>query len=212
MQIAVLNKPGKNANGTHGAFLNKHKIRIWNKDNTSKPGFPRFSHDIYGTTIHELAHASHADMDIWNYYNAKFMSVDNKKIHITNETWARGVQWELTRMTYTFISENIGYYYERTYIRRTYTGIVQALIDRQRNKPGTVFSYFTKYYSNSRKLDNEHKLRYSENVEGYTIREIEDALIGVRTLTEWKTNLKVDYANPTENQMDALFLYWKTGY
>lgn len=69
---------------------------------------------IYGTTIHEIAHASHWRMD-QNAYNNSVISV--------YETWARGVQWELTRMVYP--NYNLQYQYSR----RAYTGLVQDLID-----------------------------------------------------------------------------------
>jgi hypothetical protein len=58
---------------------------IYNPNNSSS--------QIYATTIHELAHASHWELrrGEWN---------DNNLETKVKESWARGVEWELTRMVY----------------------------------------------------------------------------------------------------------------
>lgn len=61
--------------------------------------------------IHETAHASHWNMDSWHY---------NHCDDVVAESWARGVQWELTRMIYTG--------YQPSY-SDPYTGVVQDMID-----------------------------------------------------------------------------------
>jgi hypothetical protein len=48
-----------------------------------------------------------------------------------------------------------------------------------------------------------------DKVSGYTLRQIEDALIGTITFQQWKNNIKNNYNNPTENKLDALFTYWE---
>ena len=53
--------------------------------------YKRQARDTYITTIHELTHASHWEMD-----RNLFRDTDTK----VKESWARGVQWELGRMTY----------------------------------------------------------------------------------------------------------------
>ena len=47
-----------------------------------------------------------------------------------------------------------------------------------------------------------------DQVAGYTIRQIEDALPGQLTWNAWKTNIKNLYNNATENNLDALFDFW----
>jgi hypothetical protein len=47
-----------------------------------------------------------------------------------------------------------------------------------------------------------------DQVTGYTIRQIEDALIGQLTWNAWRDNIKNLYNNATENNLDALFDYW----
>lgn len=72
-------------------------------------------------------------MDSWHYNHADDVVV---------ESWARGVQWELTRMVYTT--------YQPSYFEE-YTGVVQDMID-------VINGY--------------------DQVEGYNIRQLEDALMG----------------------------------
>jgi hypothetical protein len=44
-----------------------------------------------------------------------------------------------------------------------------------------------------------------DNVSGYSIRQLEDALIGQRTWNGWRDNIKNKYDNATETNIDALF-------
>ena len=130
-------------------------IKIYNPHHSSM--------NIYATVIHELAHASHWNMGAWDY---------NKTYKIVKESWARGVQWALTRMVYaTYIPD---YFTD-------YTGVVHDMIDARSGY---------------------------DQVSGYTIRQIEDALEDERTWDGWKTNIKNSYENETEENLEDLFDYW----
>ena len=48
----------------------------------------------------------------------------------------------------------------------------------------------------------------NDQVEGYTIRQIEDALNGEKSWINWRNNIKNRYNNATENNLDALFNTW----
>lgn len=133
----------------------------------------RQSMHIYGTVIHELAHASH-----WNMVGAWSFNFGTDTIVV--ESWARGVQWELTRMVYPN--------YNPTCWRAIhgepysyYTGVVKDMIDGRSGY---------------------------DQVSGYTIRQIEDALDGSETWNEWITSIKNSYENETEENLDDLFDYW----
>ncbi len=130
-------------------------IKIYNPQHESQA--------IYGTTIHETAHASHWNMDSWHY---------NHCDDVVAESWARGVQWELTRMIYTG--------YQPSYFD-PYTGVVQDMVDG-------IGGY--------------------DQVEGYTIRQLEDALMGERYWQNWRTDIQNTYTNATENNLESLFTYW----
>ena len=143
--------------------------------------------DIYGTTIHELAHASHWNMSSGGDYT--------NSDDIVAESWARGVQWELTRMVYP----NLNLRYD--YSRRAYTGIVEDLID------GIKESYSYYYYTEDDPWKSLTK-HYPDRVQGYTIKQLEDALLGQRTWQGWKNNIKNLYNNGTENYLDNAFNHW----
>lgn len=128
----------------------------------------------YATTIHELSHASH-----WNMDRNGFRNIPDNEDRI-KESWARGVEWELTRMTYPD--------YRASEIRPKYTLVVMDMIDNDNRFGNTSIS--------------------GEGVSGYTIRQIEDALNGQKTWVNWKNNIKIRYNNATENNLDALFDYW----
>ncbi len=141
----------------------------------------RSSDKIYGTVIHELAHASH-----WNMSKSTFNNTET----IVKESWARGVQWELTRMVYPN--------FKNTYSRLDYTGVVQDMIDGHKV---TQSYYHSKYNIYSYKV-------YTDNVRGYSIRQLEDALKGQKRWNDWKNNIKNKYNNETENNLDFTFSYW----
>ena len=177
MKIAAMYKTNNDRNARHSASLRVfgifNWIKIWNPQNDSD--------DIYGTTIHELAHASHWDMDHGSYNDTKT---------IVKESWARGVQWSLTRMIYST--------YSVSYSRRDYTGIVQDMLDGVKT---TVSYYHSRFETYSYKT-------YSDNVSGYTIKQIEDAVKGSKNFNSLRINIKNKYTNGTENNLDAAFGYW----
>jgi len=141
----------------------------------------RNSRDIYGTVIHELAHASHWKMAGWHYN--RMNDCDEIPLGVlcsgdveVAESWARGVQWKLTGMVYpSNLMENYPQY------SGDYTGIVQDLID------GT----------------NGY-----DQVTGYTIRQIENALDDQLTWDDWENSIKNSYNNGTENNLESLFNHW----
>ncbi|MDA3881741.1 MAG: hypothetical protein PF481_00480 [Bacteroidales bacterium] len=139
---------------------------------------------LYSTTIHELAHASHWDMGKHSDYNRADL--------IVCESWARGVQVAITELEYPGHS--------RTYSRLDYTGIVLDMLDGNKN---TVSYYHSTYNAYSLKT-------YNDRVRGYTIRQIEDALIGQRTWNGWRDNIKNKYSNSTEDNLDDAFTYWNS--
>jgi hypothetical protein len=150
----------------------------------------RRTEEIYGTVIHEVAHASHWKMDKSNYNTMNdcddtFLGLSCSGDSEVAESWARGVQWELTRMVYP------NYKGGATLLPK-YTQVVVDMIDPN-------------YNNESSNLNNG---LYNDNVSGFSIRQIEDALIGQKKWNDWKNNIKNKYNNDTENNLDALFNYW----
>lgn len=172
MRIGAFTQTNDGKLGTHSniwrAFGLSTPIKIYAYANSSK--------QVYATTIHELAHASH-----WNMDRSDFKDTESK----VKESWATGVQWELTRMIYS------NYRGGSTY-RPKYTQVVVDMIDLP-----SSFNH------------NEGSETLSQdNVQGYTIRQIEDALRNKETWNDWKNNIKNKYNNETKNNLDALFNYW----
>jgi len=130
----------------------------------------------YATTIHELAHASHWITNRYAY---------NKTEDKVKESWATGVQWELTRMVYPD-------YKGRWRSTGDYTLVVSDMID-------TSISDDTNYGYGYDALDTE------DEVSGYTIRQIEDALKGQKTWNAWRDNIISKYGNTTEDNLNRLF-------
>ena len=131
-----------------------------------------------------MAHASFWNMGTLNYHAAE---------NIVHESWASGVQWELTRMVYTN--------YWRTYSRLRYTGVVQDMIDGEK----TVTSYY--YFTEDEPWAYAKKV-YNDQISGYTIRQIEDALDGESTWNGWRNNIKNSYNNETEDKLHETFTFW----
>ncbi|SHF96323.1 hypothetical protein SAMN05444372_101352 [Flavobacterium micromati] len=172
MRIRAHNGQNDESNGSHqkdlrifGVFA---RIHLYNPQNSTS--------EIYATTIHELAHASHWELrkNNWN---------DNNLERKVKESWARGVQWELTRMVHN------GYRGGST-IRPSYTQVVVDMID------------------SSNDFNNGSENLQEDNVNGYSIKQIEDVLSNSSSWDAWKNNLKNKYNNETENNVDALFNHW----
>lgn len=138
--------------------------------------------ETYATTIHELAHASHWKME--GSITFDFNSIDNK----VKESWARGVQWELGRMTYPN-------YLGREFSTGDYTLVVSDMIDNdfgvdEDEQPPTNEGYYN---------------NFNDQVSGYTIRQIEDALVDQKTWNGWRDNIIRKYTNSTESNLNRLF-------
>jgi len=157
--------------------------------------YERSSQEIYETTIHELAHASH-----WNMWRNQDDFDDTDKI--VKESWALGVQQELTRMVYPNRNP--------TYGRLNYTEIVEDLIDP--NKTRTT-SYWYDFNTNTWCTSSQRITRtYNDNVSGYNIKQLEDALRGKLTWDSWRNNIKTMYNinTATNTNIDNAFTYWNT--
>jgi hypothetical protein len=120
----------------------------------------------------------------WNMAHKHY----NNTSEIVHESWAMGVEVVLTRMVYPLYTAN------NYYQRQDYTGIVEDMIDPVK---------ITKSYHPSYK-------RYNDNVSGYTIRQIEDALKGKRSWNDWKESIKNKYDNKTEAHLDSAFIFWNS--
>lgn len=166
MKIAAKYEPNSSVNGVHYSlilnpfgFLNN--IKIFN---------PQYeSWRIYATTIHELTHSAHFTAN-----KLKFILTNDK----VKESWARGVQGVLTRITFPN--------YLEPEIRPEYTLVVRDLID-----------------NNYRYGDTEVT---GDLTSGYTIKQLENSL--GTTWNQWRINIINDHTNNSEQHVQDTFNFW----
>jgi hypothetical protein len=144
----------------------------------------RLVNEIYATTIHEIAHASH-----WELRKFGWGDTEDK----VKESWARGVQWEITRLRYPD-------YPGGDIVRPKYTQVVVDMIDEQ--------AALNPVNGQPLNQNNGSEILSEDNVSGYTIKQIEDVLPNVSSWNGWKNEVKNRYVNTTENNLDALFAHW----
>lgn len=184
MKIRAYNEENNKINGSHKEerrFLGLgSQIKIYNPQNQSK--------DIYATTIHELAHASH-----WDLSRSDFDDSES----IVKESWARGVEWELTRMIYPN--------YEPFYIRLRYTGVVEDLID------GFKIRNSFRFWDDSQTPPWINSfMSYQDNVQSYSIRQLEDALEDQQTWQQWHNKIINTINNETSYNVQDSFDFWNS--
>ncbi|RIJ50118.1 hypothetical protein D1614_05065 [Maribellus luteus] len=148
------------------------------------------SQEIFGTTIHELAHVSHWDAGGFSDIN---WLLDNRM----TESWAEGVEAVITNDVYD--TNNYGTNQNRTIASMTtdggdfdgYTSIVWDLIDNV-NQRMDLYGGNTAYVN--------------DRVSGYTLSQIENALPSLLgSWWTWRSNLVDDNNNPTEGYVTELF-------
>ena len=179
MKIAANFERNDDELGLHSSwrrFYDMPVINIWNP-------LTRTTDQIYSTTIHELAHASHWGMDRSDYNDTE------RKV---KESWARGVQWSLTTQTYPN-------YRGGGEIRPNYTEVVLDMIDARAPLDGS---------GNPIDQNTGSEVLTQDDVEGYTIRQIEDAINGQKTWNGWRDNIINRYNNATEGNLPTLFAHW----
>lgn len=154
--------------------------------------------EMYATTMHELAHASH-----WRNNQATFNATERR----VTESFARGVQWLLTSSAYP------GYSCASQYFRNSYTGIVQDLYDGYGYKTSPTYADW--YYV---LVDGEYvfmlignniEKTYYDCVSGFTAAQIEVAVRNSTTWNQWESNL-INYYPNIANGTDVAtsFDYW----
>jgi hypothetical protein len=154
--------------GDYSSFLG-NAIRIFN------PG--QLTQFTYGVTIHELAHASH-----WRMNNIPFYCIRK----VVKESWARAVETIFTSQRYRNYGL-AGYVYRFEFqgtpsndpnVIAGYTQIGIDLAD-ERNQ---------RFIRPNRNPADDH-LFADDNVTGFTLRQVEDALVNARTLEHWRDAL-----------------------
>lgn len=168
----------------------------------------RGSDGIYATTVHELTHAGHQRMDAGMF---SIFHIGSCNRSFLKESWAEGVETIVTNGRYDALTNNNyvstsdddinagrnrwnGWRQESIVQDMTeYTPIVEDLIDNENqnvspNAPG------------NQPLDR---------VNGYNLNQIQSALNNCRDIDCWENNLRNNYFNSTEANLEELFDYMR---
>jgi len=169
------------------------------------------SDQVYGTTIHELSHALHSVKDRFSYDNIvrdSFLSGDSqvrKRNRRLLESWPTAVEILMTLERYRvrFNLQNYAVYQNPTLDYRNY----------QNRTIATENLYTSGVYD---MVDNLNQRRIFggaypiDQVSGYTIKELENALSGARYWNDYRDRIKAMYPNnPTRPFLDELFANWQ---
>ncbi|MEX0597941.1 MAG: hypothetical protein WD512_15740 [Candidatus Paceibacterota bacterium] len=177
-----------------------YDIRITRGSN----GVYRGSDGIYATTVHELTHAGHRNMDSGMFSTFHSGSCNRA---VLSESWAEGVETIVTNDRYNILTGNN---YQSSQVdggrwnlfrqRQTvaqmneYTPIVEDLIDNL----------------NQNAVPNWFDVQPIDRVSGYSLNQIQNALNNCRDINCWESKLRDNYDNPTEDNLRELFGYVHT--
>lgn len=186
--------------------------RIWFGADISLQAWGETSQRVYGTIIHELAHAAHRQVDGNSYNNVVYDAYTNPCVSLNGcdnlgstgnnnrrllETWPTTVETVFTLSRYRDRFGITGYDY-------TDDNFQNVTIARENHYTSAGWDM----------IDNvNQRIRYGANypidrVEGYTIVQLEQALKGAKTWWEWRDNIRERYVNPTEGNLNELFNNW----
>ena len=186
--------------------------RIWFGADISLQAWGDPSDEVYGTIVHELAHAAHRELDGSAYNNVVFDAYTSPCVSFNGcnnlgptgnnnrrllETWATTVELLFVLRRYRDEAGNSAYKYRNNNLQfltieteNHYTSAGLDMIDDINQRA---------LFGVARPLDR---------VEGYTINQLENALIGARSWWEWRDQIRNNFNNPTEGFLNELFANW----
>ena len=168
-----------------GLLADRPEISIYGYSSSSE----RYSDELYATTIHELTHAMH-----YNLNKDLFYSIENSVV----ESLARGVQLYLTKMKYPSYSMHSGYYNINCY-----TGFMRDLTDSRK-------TVYCSYYEDFSSVHYSPSKTYYDNVDcAYTYPELVEAVKTCKTPEEWVTRIKTLYpGRVSASDLDSVYNFW----
>ena len=168
----------------------------------------RPSDQVYGTTIHELSHALHSVLDRGSYDNIVRDAFFNNTSAVKNrnrrllETWPTTVEIMMTLDRYR-TQFNVPNY--SVYQNTTLNNNQRITIAAENHYTSGGFDMIDDF-NQSVIFNNQFPI---DRVNGYTLKQLEQSLIGARYWSQWKDNVKNKYDNPTEIFLDELFNNWQ---
>jgi hypothetical protein len=194
--------------------------RIWFGADISLQAWGDRSDLVFGTTIHELAHAAHREVAggaynnlVWKAYSSPCAPSAESCDHPgptgasarrVMETWATTVEIVLTNLRY---KKYLGYSNFEYGLWR-----VPSFNNNQ-----NVFITEENFYTSAgydlidsfNQRDVYGSFHPQDRVSGYTIKQVENSLKNTNSWSEWKENVKRENPNnPTNQYIDELFNNW----
>lgn len=213
MKIAALGNDGQSLHFPYGNIITGGiltTIYFQNEDASAE--------NIFGTITHELAHAAHKELDLLSYTEMVWQgyilngvannpqAVAQRRARRLLETWATTVEVALTVDRYQNELGVVGYEY----------------LDPDRNDPGNRGNYQKQtiaeepFYTSGGwdMIDNSNQRDDGaafpqDNVNGYTLSQLEVALVGEQTWIQWRSSIIDLYDNNTEGNLVELFNNWQ---
>ena len=170
--------------------------------------------DIYGTTIHELAHSAHRQVSSGGYDAA----VMDAYINILNpnpnakrflETWATTVELLFIQQRYN-VSPNTAN--TTDILHHNYVQLMQNVQmgfanGQQKYYTSCGFDMIDDFNQNDRITPNTNLP--VDRVRGYTPNQLEGALIMTTRWNQWRDKIKQQNTNATSGNVDELFANWQ---
>ncbi len=182
IHIGAMNKSGRSHYYDFNKFWLFPQIKIYAYDTY---GNQCSSVDLFGTAVHELAHASHWEIG-YSYGQYALDAIFSEPF--LPESWAQGVEAVITASIYP----KIGWAQDQSVLLRDilgkggYTPIVWDMMD----------TYNQRDYGNGYPIDC---------VNAYTLTQLENSLYGHFTWTSWRDAIRGNYNNPTKIYINELF-------
>jgi hypothetical protein len=183
IHLGAMNNEGRSHYYDFNALITLPQIKIYR---ANSHGVIQSSIDLFGTTIHEFAHASHWEI---GYSTGQYIVDAIFSSPYLPESWAVGVEATITSDIY---NNEYGQWQDiklnNSLIIGGYTPIVWDMWDD--------------YDQRAEEGDDSYP---ADSVSGYTLKQLEDALYGIRDWDEWQGNIFELYSNPTKNYLAQLF-------
>lgn len=193
------------ANGNSSSFLGPEvPFKATVKIARLKDNIYRNSDGIYGSTVHELTHASHYEMD------RNFYMKNTRERTLMKESYCEGAETIMTNQRYRMLFGN-GYRGSKNAFNTN--NAFSLYNSHMQNTLASGMGAYTPLVVDLNDNLNQNTVintRPVDRVSDYTLKQIQDALNGSRSLNDWRSNLINNYNNPTEANIDDVFNYAQT--